>query len=596
MLILKKNLNLIICFMLISIVISISALSYAAYTTGTNLPEDPGIPFSDVPENSYAYDAIHELRQLGITNGIGGNRYGYGQTLTRGEFVTLLVKLMRWEQIMPVSGSFEDNLNTKKFYYSPVETALSQGIISADETTFRPDDDITREEAAVMIVSSLGYADLAARLDYLDKPFQDVTDHVGAISIARDFGIASIDTNFNPSGNILREQAAAMLIRMRSAMQRPLKDLNAFYAISSSSQADKISDLTSVCFGWSRVSFDSEKGELIVNTTKNTYGYNEFNLPTGFASPLSEAGKAGIPAMLMIYSSQDEKIQDPVSGQKIGIPEYLLTKPEVYRKLISDIIACVKGITKDAETGSFDGVVIDFEGLRGNTLKQALNEFLRELDAALEQEGKQLFVAVHPLFHPKRSSTSIDGYDYKTIGSIADKVILMAHDYDAKKLTEKEMAAGITTTPLTPIEDVYYALEAVTDVNTGVQDKSRIMLQISFDWTVWKKKDGKTINSIPASFNLENFIKLLQTDQNIQYNYSEALENPFIKYMEADTGNENTVWYENTRSVMEKVRLARLFGLQGISLWRLGQIPDVPSEAGQSYEMDIWQNLLSEME
>ncbi len=560
------------------------------------MPEDPTIPFSDVPESSYAYDAIHELRKLGITNGVGGNRYGYGQTLTRGEFVTFLVKLMGWEQVIPASGSFEDNLNAKKFYYSPIETALHNGIISAEETTFRPNDNITREEAAVMIVYSLGYGTLAEKLGYLDKPFQDVTNHVGAISIARDFGIVSVDTNFNPSGNILREQAAAMLIRMRSAMERPLKELNAFYAIKSASQMDKIVDLTSVCFGWSKVSFDPDKGELIVNTEKNTYGNNDFSLPDGFTSPLSTARKSDVPALLMIYSSQDDKMQEPVSGQKIGIPEYLLTKPEVYQKLISDIIACVKGITKDAETAVFDGVVIDFENLRGEKLRQGFNEFLKELDTALEAEGKKLFVAVHSLYHPKRSSASIDGYDYKTIGSIADKVILMAHDYNATSLSKAEMAAGVTMTPLTPIEDVYYALEAITDTNTGIQDKSKIMLQISFDWVVWKKKDGKTINSVPARFNLENFIKLLQTNQNIQYNYSEINENPYIKYIEADTGNENTVWYENTRSVMEKVRLARLFGLQGISLWRLGQIPDMPSEAGYNYEMDVWQNLLSEME
>jgi len=597
---LKKNLNLIICFILAVIVISISALSYTVYTSNSNELEDAFRPFSDVPENSYAYSAIHELRALGITNGIGNNRFGYGKTLTRGEFVTFLVKLMGWEQVVPATGSFTDNRDTRKYYYAPVETALMHGIISADETEFRPDDIITREEATVMLVSCLGYGKLAQRLNYLDKPYQDVTSNIGAITIARDFGIASIDANFNPSGSILREQAAVMLIRTRDALNRrsqKLKELNAFYAFSSYSQRDKIPDLTSVCFGWSRLSFDSNKNELVLNTTKDTYGYNEFNLPIGFSEPLSIAKKAGIPAMLMIYSSQNDKITDPVSGQKIGIPEYLLTNPELYQKVIKDIIACVKKPTRGSETGeAFDGVVIDFENLRGEKLKQCFNSFLKELDAALEIENKKLFVTVHPLYHPKKSSASIDGYDYRTIGSIADKVILMAHDYDAKRLSAAEMAAGVTETPLTPIEYVYYALERITDSRTGVQDKNRIMLQISFDWTVWKKKDGKTINSVPASFNLENFIKLLQSTPNIQYNYSETYENPYIKYIEAETGNENTVWYENRRSVMEKVNLARLFGIRSISLWRLGQIPDVLSDADHDFEMDIWQYLLSEME
>lgn len=603
--IIKRNLNLFICFVLFLVVISISALSYAAYTASTSQAEDPAQPFSDVPQTSYAYSAIHDLRKLGITNGIGDNRYGYGRTLTRGEFVTFLVKLMEWEQVVPAAGSFADNRNAKKFYYAPVETALLHGIISVDETTFRPDDSITREEAAVMIVSCLGYGELSSKLNYLDSPFEDVTSHVGAITIARDFGIASVDTNFNPTGNILREQAAAMLIRMLNAMERPLKELNAFYALKSSPQMDKIPNLTSVCFGWSKISFDQENVELIVNTTKNTYGDNDFNIPTGFTSPLSVAEEAGVPAMLMVYSSQDDKILHPASGQKIGIPEYLLTNPEAYQKVISDIIAHVKSPTKDGEIGSpFDGVVIDFENLRGEKLKQSFNAFLKELDVALELENKKLFVAVHPLYHPKRSSSSIDGYDYRTIGSLADKVILMAHDYDAKRLSKAEMAAGITTTPLTPIEDVYYALQCITDYRTGVQDKSRIMLQISFDWTVWKKKDGEIINSIPAKFNLENFMKLLQSNQSIEYNYSKVNENPFIKYIEADTGNENTVWYENSQSVMEKVRLAKLFDIQGISLWRLGQIPDVSSADekpdasgdGQDYKMDVWQKLLNEME
>src|SRR5690606_29745112 len=120
-------------------------------------------------------------------------------------------------------------------------------------------------------------------------------------------------------------------------------------------------------------------------------------------------------------------------------------------------------------------VVIDFEGLKGERLKKGLNEFLRKLRAELEPKGKKLLVAVHPLMHSKRSVSSYDGYDYRTIGELADRVILMAHDYGAKRLTQAEADRGVTLTPLTPIEDVYYALQAITDPVSGVQDKSRIM-------------------------------------------------------------------------------------------------------------------------
>ena len=55
--------------------------------------------------------------------------------------------------------------------------------------------------------------------------------------MAREFGIISRASVFNPYGQLKREEAAAMLTRMLDAMEREISELNAFYAKSSSSQA-----------------------------------------------------------------------------------------------------------------------------------------------------------------------------------------------------------------------------------------------------------------------------------------------------------------------------------------------------------------------
>ena len=556
-------------------------------------------PFADVPKSSYAYSAINELRQLGVTDGIGNNRFGFGSLITRGEFVTFLVKLMGWKQVTPAKGSFTDNQDRKKTWYSPVETTLANGIISKDGGKFRPAEKITREEMAVMIVKSMGYGTLADQLHYLNKPFTDVTKNIGYVTIAKDTGIVNNKAAlFNPSGKAFKEQAAVMLINLHHNLIRPLKDLNAFYAILSSSQQDKIPDFSSVCFGWSKLSYNESSGNIILNSSRNAagLGYNEYYLPTGFTQRLSAAKESGAAAMLMVQSTQNSKITDPATGLKVGIPEYVLSRPEVYRKLIADIVSSVNSTTLGSETGSFDGVAIDIEGLKGLKLKLLFNNFLKELKTSLDKEDKKLYVAVQPLIHPTISASSNDGYDYAAIGSIADKVILMAHDYDATNLTQADMARGFDITPLTPVENVYYALEAITDVKNGVQDKSKIMLQISFDWTVWQKKDGKIINSVPLSFSLENFIELLNSGTAISYQYSNNYGNPYLKYINPKTGTENTVWYENTESVMDKIKLVELFGIQGISLWRLGTIPDYQPDDGRNLGMDIWQNILLELE
>jgi spore germination protein YaaH len=589
----KRLMKILCCFLIFTYIISLQAQIFAA----NNIQAVK--PFSDVPKNNYAYSAINELRQLGVTDGIGNNRFGFGSLMTRGEFVTFLVRLMDWKQVTPVKGSFTDNQDKKKAWYSPVETALANGIISKDGIKFRPSENITNDEMAVMIVKSMGYGALAERLSYLNKPYADVTKNIGYVTIAKDTGIFnSKATWFNPSGKAFKEQAAVLLINLHHDLIRPLKDLNAFYAISSSSQQDKISDLSSVCFGWSELSFNESSGSIVINFSRNAAGLgnNDYYLPAGFTQRISTAGESGTTAMLMIQSSQDSKLTDPATGLKVGIPEYVLTKPEVYRKLITDIAASVKSISLGSETGSFDGVAIDIEGLKGTKLKQLFNVFLKELNAALDNENKKLFVAVQPLIHPKMSVSSMDGYDYAAIGSIADKVILMAHDYASTRLSQADMNRGFNITPLTPVEDVYYALEAITDVKSGVQDKSKIMLQISFDWTVWQKKDGKIINPTPASFSLENFIALLNSGIPISYQYSKDYGNPYLKYTDPKTGTENTVWYENTESVMDKIKLARLFGIQGISLWRLGSIPDYQPDDGRKLGMDIWQNILVELE
>lgn len=550
--------------------------------------------FSDVPESNYAYKAVNDLKTLGITTGIGNNMFGFGKSITRGEFVTFLVRLMGWEQVYPEMGSFTDNQDKTKYYYKTIETALIKGVITKDSEKFRPEEPTTREEMAVMIVRCLNYGTLAVKLDYLGKPFPDINRNFGFVTIAKDFGIINGDgVNFNPDGTALKEQAAAMMMRMYDRLNAPLKELNAFYAISSNSQQDKLTSLTSVSFGWSRLNYFAETGQIVLNSAHDGTKNQEFYIPEGFSERVKTAKQNNIPALLSVFASQDTKITDVQSNTSVGLVEYIITRPEIYRKVIEDIISRVLLATRDNETESFDGVVIDFESMKGETLKQYFNTFLKELRQKLDENGKKLYVTVHPRISSNRS-ISFDGYDFKTIGSIADKVVLMAHDYNAKSLTSSNMADGWDITPLTPLEDVYYALKAITDTKEGIEDKSRIMLQISFDWVVWQKKDGKTLNSIPKTYNYENFIKLLNTT-NVNIQYSDLYRNPYIKYTDNVTGLENTIWYEDTRSVLEKIKLANMFGIQGISLWRLGTIPDyIPSE-GQIFYLDIWQNILKSL-
>ncbi|MDP4109824.1 MAG: glycosyl hydrolase family 18 protein, partial [Bacillota bacterium] len=247
-------------------------------------------------------------------------------------------------------------------------------------------------------------------------------------------------------------------------------------------------------------------------------------------------------------------------------------------------------LTREApETGGslYSGVTIDFEGMKGAELKNGLNLFLKELKPMLVGTGKTLAVMVHP--RVKNGGACFDAYDYRTIGELADRVILMAHDYAADKMTAAMMSAGFTATPVTPFEDVYYALRAVTDSTNGVRDKNKLALAISIGSAGWSLQNGKVINPTAMHPTPADIYARLK-DPQTKLNYSDRYKNPCITYYDAKDNTNNVVWYEDSRSVKDKLDLARMFGVCGVSAWRLGLIPDFENPSGRNiyYDMTGW--------
>ncbi|TCT14986.1 S-layer family protein [Natranaerovirga pectinivora] len=539
--------------------------------------------FDDVPTGHWAEDHIHDLRILNITNGIGNNQFGVGNTISRRDFITFLVRLLNYDLIIPTVGSFKDNENKNDFYYKYIETAVKYGIIVRDTEHFRPNEPITREEMAIMIVRALGYNDLGSKLIYLPNSFEDVSGNIGYINMAKDFGIINgVGKNqFKPYDTATREQAATMMMRMYHLQNNKINELHGFYAISSANQMAFIKDLDSVGFGWSRLEVNTNNN-VVLNTSRRNN--NEFGIPSGFTVPLDLAYERNVSTHLMVFVREESIL---VNGQSMPLVDYIVSNKNVRSTVIGQIVKELNSINGNDQY-EFDGVVIDFEKMKGEYLAGEFNHFLSELKEILSQYNKKLYVAVHP--KRRTGQPYFDGYDYKTIGEIADRVILMAHDYNAKQLSERDMALGYTLTPLTPIEEIYYALMAITNEETGISDRSKIMLQISFDSVQWKLQEGKVINKYPYSPTYESIKNRLIKDVSISY--SSINQNPFVNFYDDRDNSYNVLWYEDSRSVKAKIELARLFGVQGLSLWRLGNIPNFEEEYEKEIYLDVWNRII----
>ena len=190
-----------------------AALAAVLLLSAAPLSPAASAAFSDA-EGTWATEVIEKAEGYGLMNGYPDGTFGVGKELTRGEFVAVLCRMFGWDAASPSAPSFSD-CPASHWAYSYVETALAHGVMDAGGA-FRPEDYISREEMAVMLVRALGYGTLVQSLSGLELPFDDITDNRGYIAIAYDIGMitgvagAGGQLKFLPRDSATREEAAAL--------------------------------------------------------------------------------------------------------------------------------------------------------------------------------------------------------------------------------------------------------------------------------------------------------------------------------------------------------------------------------------------------
>jgi spore germination protein YaaH len=540
--------------------------------------------FTDVPKGHFFEEYINQLKELGITNGIGNGAFGFNKEISRVEFLTFLVRLQKNELDNSQNPEMFKDVKAIDWFYPYINAGIrSKIVLKSDypDGSFMPNKPITREEMAIMIVRAMEYDYLAAAVNNQTSQFKDVKQRVGYIELAKDLGIINGRSKdiFDPGAKATKQEAAAMLIRMHNNNNNVLDTTNGFYAIQAFKQVDKIKAFNSVGYGWSRLDYNQTAGQIELTTIKKNGG-QPFYVPEDFQLAVNEAGNNNVSKYLMVFGSNEDLVT--INGKEEKLVSLLLNNDTAADKLINDLTLLTTNLKDGAQ---FDGVVIDFEGLRDNGIdKQSFVKFLTKLNTQLDAKGKMLMVCINPA--RKAGQVYYNGYDYAAIGQLADYVILMAHDYEPKHISSQEIQNFKGETPLAPIADIYYAIKYAINGGAGVP-KDKLLLQINFSAAQWQFKNDIALNNTPYS---PEYIKIINRmkDPNTSsksFNYSELYQAPYFTY-EAE-GVRNIIWYEDERSVAAKAKLAKLFGLEGLSFWRLGTIPDYASSEDDAYLLDI---------
>ncbi|TLS51906.1 glycosyl hydrolase [Paenibacillus antri] len=182
----------------------------------------------------------------------------------------------------------------------------------------------------------------------------------------------------------------------------------AFYAISSFREAPLASSFDAVAFGWGRL----DESSNFTLEGKDFY----WPEPAGDVTPQSLVDgvtEQGRDPYFMVFAS------DAAGELTAVLEDETLAEGTIER------------IVDTAAERRFSGVLLDFEGLGltgdAEAVQESYNSFVRKLDSAADARGLRLAVAVHP------PNGAYRGYDYKTLATLSDEMIVMAYAYEGEK-------------------------------------------------------------------------------------------------------------------------------------------------------------------
>ena len=185
--------------------------------------EETPLPFTDVTEGDWFYDAVRYAYETGLMDGVGDSLFAPNSQTTRAQLVTILYRLAGEPEPGGDSGFADVAAGT--WYTDAVAWAAENGIVNGvSDTEFAPGDDITREQLAAILyryAACQGY-DVSQRADL--SGFGDASSISGyaqeALSWAHAQGLVLgfEDGSLRPQGTASRAQIAAVLMRFLAAV------------------------------------------------------------------------------------------------------------------------------------------------------------------------------------------------------------------------------------------------------------------------------------------------------------------------------------------------------------------------------------------
>ena len=196
------------------------ASQYAIVIDDHSHAAEAALPFSDVAAGDWFSDVVRYVYEQGLMTGTSDTEFSPNLTTTRGMIVSILNRL---EGGPTAESSGFTDVADGDWYAEAVNWAAREGIVAGyEDNTFRPNDPITREQLAAMLMNYAAWKgeDVSARADL--SSYNDAASVSSWAAETVQWAVAEGLISGMP-GNLLEPQGSATRAQVAAILERFLE-------------------------------------------------------------------------------------------------------------------------------------------------------------------------------------------------------------------------------------------------------------------------------------------------------------------------------------------------------------------------------------
>lgn len=175
--------------------------------------------FTDVSTNHWAYESIIKLSNANIINGYSNGRFGPEDQITRTQAALLISRALNLSLETSYKPSYQD-INSSSDGYKQIVALTEKGVFS-DSTKFNPNDPLTRDQMAKVLVETYQIKmDSNHQVNFTDvSPSLTLYTYVTTVAeVGISRGVTPLE--FMPKAAVSRAQMATFLDRAMTFNQK----------------------------------------------------------------------------------------------------------------------------------------------------------------------------------------------------------------------------------------------------------------------------------------------------------------------------------------------------------------------------------------